>query len=175
MKIYSALRALHARRARVGAPAPCPQIPGRAAEIFFLRVHFHKRKKFRGRRFQDKSKICTYSRTLGGKLGAIQHKTTQTEPSFGVKRPHQNKPKCKKSQDWTFTRTQMASQKQNKTQRSSRLNLHAGPTGNTKRRFWNSTFNALFSKVNLHSKSLFVTPPICLYKSGANSIIGRSN
>ena len=91
--------ALRARRARIGAPAPCPQIPGRAAENFFLRVHFHKRKKFRGRRFQDKSKICTYSRTLGGKLGAIQHKTTQTEPSFGVKRPHKNKPKCKKSQD----------------------------------------------------------------------------
>ena len=165
IKIHSALRALRARRARAASEASPPQIPGRAAENFFLRVHFRKRKKFRGRRFQDRSKICTYSRTLGGKLGAIQHKTTQTEPSFGVKRPHQNKPKCKKSQDWTFTRNQMASQKQTKTQKSSRLNLHAGPTGNTKRRFWNSTFNALFSKVNLHSKSLFVTPPICLYNS----------
>ena len=85
------------------------------------------------------------------------------DEEFGMTRPHKNKPKCKKSQDWTFTRNQMASQKQTKTQKSSRLNLHAGPTGNTKRRVWNSKFNALFSKMNLHSKSLFVTPPICLY------------
>ena len=56
IKIHSALRA---RRARAASEASPPQIPGRAAENFFLRVHFHKRKKFRGRRFQDRSKICT--------------------------------------------------------------------------------------------------------------------
>ena len=63
----------------------------------------------------------------------------------------------------TFTPHQKAPQKQTKMQKSSRLKLHAGWTPNTNRRVWNSTFNALFSKVNLHSKSLFVTPPICLY------------
>ena len=104
IKIHSALRALRARRARAASEASPPQIPGRAAENFFLRVHFHKRKKFKGRRFQDKSKICTSSRTLGGKLGAIQHKTTQTAPPLSVKRPHKSliKPICKKAQEWTF-------------------------------------------------------------------------
>ena len=98
-------RELQRRRpiASGGSGGPPPGF-GRAAENFFLRVHFHKRKKFRGRRFQDKSKICTFSRTLGGKLGAIQHKTTQTAPPLSVKRPHKSliKPICKKAQEWTF-------------------------------------------------------------------------
>ena len=91
-----------------------------------------------------------------GKLGAIQHERAQSAPSLGIKRPHKN------------------NQKYPKMQKSSRLKLHAGSTPNTKRRVWNSTFNALFSKMNLHSKSLFVTPPICLYnRLHSDFVIGQ--
>ena len=126
---YIAREARFARFARAGgSPADegggwggtPPQFPGRAAENFFLRVHFHKRKKFRGRRFQDKSKTCTSSRMLGGsweqssikELKLHLHsaskgltKTNQNaknlkiEPSLGIKWPHKNKPKRRKAQD----------------------------------------------------------------------------